>query len=302
MQLSPCDVYREQLRSLAHGHPIWKPDPANLYERVSIGDVGYVREGYFVRILNVLLPSDDPSNRLLGEPEPYPRLDFGPFGNVRHSKFFKGDYYSRFVTPIPESTASAPEKYVIVSVSDVCGPRISRCSFTATTFRCKRRGAALTLPHDGQSEDVIRTKVFEDYIRDHVESWFSFARRHNLDVERMEDLILVTGCTLVSSWGITAFPDDTLDAEVSLRSQASDGGGGSFDWREVRPGAIYQNSNQDPVRPLRHITSSFANLSFVISKEQCTPESMHIHQGLPSEARLYIDQPSGHSRPPSRRC
>jgi len=117
----------------------------------------------------------------------------------------------------------------------------------------------------------------------------------------MEDLILVTGCILVSSWGITAFPDDTLDAEVSLRSQASDGGGGSFDWREVRPGAIYQNSDQDPVRPLRHIASSFADFSFAMSKEQSTPKSMHIHQGLPSEAHLYIDQPSGYSRPPPRR-
>ena len=117
----------------------------------------------------------------------------------------------------------------------------------------------------------------------------------------MEDLILVTGCTLASSWGITAFPDNTLDAEVYLRSQASEGGGGSFDWREVRPGAMYQNSNQDPVRPVRHVVTSFADSSFVISKEQSTSESMHIHQGLPSEAHLYIGQPSGRSRPPSGR-
>lgn len=256
MLLSPCDVYQEQLRSLGHGHPIWKPDPADLYQQVSVGDVGYVREGYFVRIFNVLLPSDDPSNRLLGEPEPYPPLDLGPFGNIRHSSFPRGYYHSRFVTPIPESTASAPDEYVMLSVPDVRDRRISYCSLTATTYRCKKRGAVLTLPHDGQREDVIRTKIFEDYIRDHVESWFSFARRHKVDVKRMEDLILVTGCTLVTSWGITAFPDDTLDAEIYLRSQASDGGGGSFDWREVRPGALYQNSNQDPVRPLRHIATS----------------------------------------------
>jgi hypothetical protein len=204
------------------------------------------------------------------------------------------------VIPDSESIASAPDKYVILLVSNVCSRHTSRCSFTATTYRCKRGGAVLTLPHDGQREDVIRTKVFEDYIRDHVESWFAFARRHELDVERMEDLILVTGFTLVSSWGITAFPDDTLDAEVSLRSQASDGGGGSFEWREVRPGAIYRNSNQDPVRPLRHIASSLTDFPFAASKEQSTPKSMHIHQGLPSEAHHFMDQPSGYSRPPSR--
>jgi hypothetical protein len=116
MTLSPCDVYREQLRSLGHGLPLWNPDPANFYQQVSIGDVGYIREGYFVRIFNVLLPCDDPSNRLLGDPEPYPRLDFGPFGNVRRSKFSAGDYYSRCVTCTQESTAAAPDKYVLLFV------------------------------------------------------------------------------------------------------------------------------------------------------------------------------------------
>ena len=57
-------------------------------------------------------------------------------------------------------------------------------------------------PHDGLRKDIIRTKVFEDYIRDHVESWYSIAARMKLDVEHMEDFILVTGCHLVKSWGV----------------------------------------------------------------------------------------------------
>jgi hypothetical protein len=65
----------------------------------------------------------------------------------------------------------------------------------------------------------------------------------------MEDLILVTGCTLVTSWGIVAFPDKTQDAAVSLASRAVDGGGASFDWRQVRPGVECQNSYQGSVRP-----------------------------------------------------
>jgi hypothetical protein len=92
---------------------LWKPDPTNFYQQVSIGDVGYIREGYFVRIFNILLPHDDPSNRLLGEPEPYPCLDFGPFINIRRTKFSAGDYYSRCVDSTQESTAAAPDKYVI---------------------------------------------------------------------------------------------------------------------------------------------------------------------------------------------
>ena len=98
--------------------------------------------------------------------------------------------------------------------------------------------------------------MFEDYIRDHVDSWFNFARRHNLDVDRMEDLILVTGCTLVTSWGVAAFVDNTLEAELSLRTNAANGGGASFDWRVIRPTVSYRNSYPGLVRSLRHIVTS----------------------------------------------
>lgn len=104
---------------------------------------------------------------------------------------------------------------------------------------------------------MIRTKVFEDYIRDHVDSWYSFAVRRRLDVERMEDLILVTGCTLVTSWGVAAFVDSTQDAEVLLRLREN-----FFDWREIRPSVAYQNSH--PVRLDSQIAVSFTNFFIFI--------------------------------------
>jgi hypothetical protein len=115
----------------------------------------------------------------------------------------------------------------------------------------KQHGAFLSLPFDGLEEDVIRTKVFEDYIRDHVDSWLVFARRNGFDVERMEDLILVTGCTLVTSWGVAAFIDKTADAEISLRTKDRGSGRATFDWHVNRPTVIYRNSYHDAVRSLR---------------------------------------------------
>lgn len=79
--------------------------------------------------------------------------------------------------------------------------------------------------------------MFEYYIRDNVDSWYSFARRRRLNVKHMEDLILVTGCTLVTSWGIAAFVDNTQDAEVLLWIRGS-----FFDWRVIRPSVAYHNS------------------------------------------------------------
>jgi len=115
-------------------------------------------------------------------------------------------------------------------------------SHTRTTFNSGKQGALLRLPHDGIHQDIIRTKVFEDCIRDHIDSWFFFAQRRGL-VERMEDLILVSGCTLVTSWAVTTF-DDNTGAEVSSKFQTPSGSRARFGSREVRPSLTYQNGHQ----------------------------------------------------------
>jgi hypothetical protein len=107
----------------------------------------------------------------------------------------------------------------------------------------------LSLPQGGHREDVIRTKAFEDYIRDHVVSWFNWAQKNRLGVERMEELILVSGCTLVASWAAATFVDYTMDAEISisLASRTLSNGGASFVWSNIRGNVVHHNSRFDPV-------------------------------------------------------
>jgi hypothetical protein len=90
----PSNVYRVQLSSLYHGYALWNPSPVkNIYNQVSIGDVGYVNStGFFFRMFNVTLPWDDPSNNRLGKPVPYVPLDCGEFVNSHETPFYKGDY------------------------------------------------------------------------------------------------------------------------------------------------------------------------------------------------------------------
>ena len=116
--------------------------------------------------------------------------------------------------------------------------------------QAQSQGALLSLPHGGHSEDVIRTKVFEDYIRDNVDSWFRWSKRRGFPVERMEDLILVTGCTLATSWAAAVFDNkmSTADATaISLVIQNSNRGGAQFIWRNDRGNIDYHNSYFDPV-------------------------------------------------------
>ena len=117
-----------------------------------------------------------------------------------------------------------------------------------TTYRCRKKlGAFLSLPYDAHREDVIRTKAFEDYIRDHCESWFLFAQRNQLDVQRMEDIILVSGCTLVTAWAAAAFVDSNLDSEITLGCEQLGESGATFQWhsaRESRQSVQYHNSQE----------------------------------------------------------
>ena len=70
-----------------------------------------------------------------------------------------------------------------------------------------------------------------------------------MSVERREDLILVSGCTLVSSWAAATFVSHTgnMEAEISLTSRAFNNGGASFAWSKNKGPVEYRNSDPDQV-------------------------------------------------------
>ncbi|KAI9456369.1 hypothetical protein BJY52DRAFT_562024 [Lactarius psammicola] len=207
------DTYRDQLASLYHGHALWVPDPAGLYDRVRVGDVGFVKQGHFLRMFNALLPAND-RTQTYGVPEGFVPLNMGPFNNLRTLNLNQGNYCSSTVTVDHGDGRQA------------AGPDEG----TSASFKCSRRnkGAFLSLPFDGASQDAIRTKAFETYIRKHCDSWLEFAVINDLDV-RLEDIILVTGCDLTSSWAMAAFMN-ALDPEVSLNVRPTETGSARFQW------------------------------------------------------------------------
>lgn len=67
------DIYAHQLFGLNHGYGLYEPDPAGQYDRIRVGDVGYVLFGGFQRLFNCFVPESDPINRL-GVPEGFEPL------------------------------------------------------------------------------------------------------------------------------------------------------------------------------------------------------------------------------------
>jgi hypothetical protein len=55
----------------------------------------------------------------------------------------------------------------------------------------------------------------------HIDAWFSFTRSLGLGVDKMEDIILVTGRHLTKSWINVAFNMRRRDAGVSFNAQVS---------------------------------------------------------------------------------
>jgi hypothetical protein len=95
----PSNIYREQLSSKYHGIPLWRPSPSKGPDHISIGDVGYLDDGAFIRIFNATIPWDDPSNSLFGELEEYVPLNAGRFGVVQDT-FGPEVYYSPHVSEV----------------------------------------------------------------------------------------------------------------------------------------------------------------------------------------------------------
>ena len=152
----------------------------------------------------------------------------------------------------------------------------------------------MSLPNGGRHEDVIRTKAFEDYIRDNAVSWFNWAQHNKLGVERMEELILVTGCTLVTSWAAAVFVDSNAKAGISLASRSFSNSAVSFVWSNIRGPVVYRNSRLDLVRS--PTTFTLQALIYFVWKARSTYDSgsMRLHPGFPSKThfKCYAGDPS----------
>jgi hypothetical protein len=59
------NIFRDELATTypTYGLALWEPDSGGQYDAVEVGDVGFIRRGYFQRLFNVLHPRDHPSHR-----------------------------------------------------------------------------------------------------------------------------------------------------------------------------------------------------------------------------------------------
>jgi len=124
----------------------------------------------------------------------------------------------------------------------------------------------------------MRTKAFEDYIRDNVVSWFNWSKNQKLPVDAMEDLILVTGCTLVDSWAAVAFLGRSGSAEISLVAQTFDRSDRSFECSNIQGDVIRHCSYFDFVRFPRPNCSQCTDFFFMPYRKDISTKTLPVNQ------------------------
>jgi hypothetical protein len=98
------NIYREEMaiKYPAHGHALWVPSPGGLYPAVQVGDVGFIREGRFHRLFNVLLPENHPSHEDFGVPEHHKPLELKVPKHIYAGKLSPNNFRSRGVTLVSD--------------------------------------------------------------------------------------------------------------------------------------------------------------------------------------------------------
>lgn len=75
------------------------------------------------------------------------------------------------------------------------------------SFSCPmNQGAVLCLPITAKREDTVANAKFGKWMMKHIDRWFAWAQELELEVDRMEDIILVTGTHRTRSYVNVAFP------------------------------------------------------------------------------------------------
>ena len=104
------DIFRHHLalKYPAYGHALWDPSRGHSYPTpVEVGDVGFIREGKFHRLFNILLPAEDPSHKNYGVPEYHVQLSLRMEEHIIPSRLGPNNLCSARVTsqPVPRELA-----------------------------------------------------------------------------------------------------------------------------------------------------------------------------------------------------
>ncbi|SRR6266478_6888263 len=143
--------------------------------------------------------------------------------------------------------------------------------FPQVTFSCTTTlgGAVSSFPVDVRRQDTYAQGDFGKWMIKHIDPWFAFSRSLGLGIEKMEDIVLVTGLHLTRSWANITFFESRPPGKASLEFEVMHGPDVSIKWH-CSPGSVrgeecgtgaqkgrYVSSREIPRQHWHHFCASF---------------------------------------------
>ena len=102
-------------------------------------------------------------------------------------------------------------------------------------------------------DDTPAKGDFGEWIVKHIDCWFAFARGLGLGIEKMEEIILVTGCDGTKSWtNVTSLGNDSeYDTQATFGVKVGHGLAINIEWQpspEHIQGAVLHQGPDGTVR------------------------------------------------------
>ncbi|GJE94299.1 WD40 repeat domain-containing protein [Phanerochaete sordida] len=203
-------IYPSCLSGRGYGYPLWHPEPHQTGEP-QIGDVGYLREGKFVRLFNINISA---ISYQVKEWSPRFKIEEALSLDVfrvakSHATLIAGQLKSRGVERIQlhgEITGGIPS----VASAGLGGG-----------YSCREvYGAVLDLKSHADAETLYDNSTLEDYIRHEHHKWHAYATEEVKHRVRPEDIVLVSGWIKApADWATVAFSNTSSTQSLSIKGQ-----------------------------------------------------------------------------------
>jgi hypothetical protein len=221
--MADYDIFRDQLaiRFPGHGHALWEPSPGDLCDVVEVGDVGYINQGRFHRLFNILLPADHPSHANFGVPANHKQFEPKVPNHIISGILRRDNFCSAGVAL--ESDGQFATRLPRCTIRMLCHSYFLRPRDPGeVTFSCRlKQGAVLSLPIEATRKNTVVREGFAKWMVKHIDQWFAWIQDREFEIGQMEDIILVTGTDRSQSSANIAFLGGQADAQVSFGVEAT---------------------------------------------------------------------------------
>ncbi|KAJ3539505.1 hypothetical protein NM688_g6350 [Phlebia brevispora] len=255
-------IYANELSrylGLLGGYPLWYPDPGKERE-VQIGDVGYITEGRFKPLFNVIsgLRRDGEDS------EEAKKLDkFTCMSYNSRSEDFRPGYLQ------PKSYESKSVKIVKgqgeLGTLAGGGSTQLECSFECS----KRQGAILHLKHEADKRSVPINERIKKYLKQHYSTWEDTLEREFDGRCTLDQLVFVHGWVKTSQWGVAAFwaKEESSSASIQASFNSIANAGLHFDLHKQENMHYFHHTGPRSARSEQSAHSKHATVN--ARKDQC---------------------------------